>query len=387
MEAPARRPAPALHRAALYLGTVAVYADMYVTQPVLPLLTREFGVAPSRAGLTVSAVVLAIAAASSLYGPLGDALGRKAVMVWSSALLVVPTLLCAVSPTFGLLVGLRAAQGLLIPGVTAVAVAYIGEEFEPREVGSVVGAFIAASVVGGLSGRVGSGLVADAAGWRASFLVFGGTTLAGALLMAVGLRRRPGAAPLAWSSATSGLFRHLGDRRLVGAYLIGGALFFGFIAIFTYLPYRLVAPPFSLSTSLVSSVYLVYLAGVVASPLAGRLSARVSARALMGAGLLIAALGAAATLSPSLPVVVTGLVVLCLGMFTAQAIAPSYVNRQAREAKGGASALYLAFYYVGGTLGSSLPGFAWEGFGWPGVVAASLAAILVGLVANALLCR
>ena len=85
--------------AALYAGTIAVYSDMYITQPVLPVLSREFGVGPARAGLTVSAVVLAIAAASSFYGPLSDALGRRRVMAGATALLAVATVACAFAPT------------------------------------------------------------------------------------------------------------------------------------------------------------------------------------------------------------------------------------------------------------------------------------------------
>jgi YNFM family putative membrane transporter len=118
----------------LYLGTVAAYADMSLTQPILPLLSREFGVGPARAGFTVSAVVLAIAAASSFYGPLSDVLGRKHVMVGATALRAAATLACAFAPTFGMLVVLRAVQGVLVPGTTAVVV--------------VVAGIIAASVVG-----------------------------------------------------------------------------------------------------------------------------------------------------------------------------------------------------------------------------------------------
>jgi YNFM family putative membrane transporter len=107
----------------------------------------------------------------------------------------------------------------------------------------------------------------------------------------------------------------------------------------------------------------------------------------MAGGLLVAAAGVAATLLPSLPAVVAGLVVLVVGTFTAQAIGPSWVNLAARDAKGGAGALYLASYYAGGTLGSWLPGLAWEARGWPGVVASSVAALVLAMAAVALLCR
>lgn len=371
---------------ALYFATVAVYADMYITQPILPLLSSEFGIAPATAGLSVSAVVLAIAVSSSAYGPLADTLGRKPVMVWSAALLAVPTLLCAFAPSFSFLLLFRTLQGLLIPGLTAVAVAYIGDRSDPHALGGIVGGFIAASVAGGLVGRVGSGLITDLYSWPAAFVCFGALTLLGALGMAAALP--PGRAPVRvhWARAYADMFRHFRDRRLVGAFMIGGALFFGFIGVFTYLPYYLTRPPFNLPTALVSSAYLVYLAGVITSPLAGRLSTRYSRRVIMGAGLVLALLGAAGTLVQALPVILLSLVVLVIGMFAAQGTAPAYVNATARQGKGGANALYLAFYYAGATFGSVLPGYALQGFGWPGVVATCTAMLLVALLADTILC-
>jgi YNFM family putative membrane transporter len=384
METSGARPGPPT--AALYAATVAVYSDMYITQPILPSLSGEFGVAPATAGLTVSAVVLMIALASSSSGPLSDMLGRKPVMVWSCALLALPTLLCAVAPSFSLLLLCRALQGLCIPGLTAVAVAYLGDHLPPERLGAAVGGWIAATVTGGLTGRVVSGVIADAFGWRAAFVFFGAVTLLCALAMALSLPGDAARAASGWGVAYRGMFAHLRDRRLVGAFLIGGALFFGFIGIFTYLPYYLSAPPFELSPGLVSLLYLVYTAGVVVSPLAGRLSGRVSRRSLMAAGLVVATLGIVGTLIPSLPLIVASLLLLCAGMFTAQAVTPAYVNATARGAKGGASALYLMCYYIGGTLGAALPGVAWQRLGWPGVIGASALAFGLALLAVWLLC-
>lgn len=135
---------------ALYAAAVIVLADMYLTQPILPLLAKEFGVPPAAAGLTVSSVVFFIALASTAIGPLSDRLGRKPVMVGSMALLAAPTFLCAFAPTFGALLVLRGLQGICIPGLTAVAVAYLGDVVEPKALGGVVGGWIAANVAGGL---------------------------------------------------------------------------------------------------------------------------------------------------------------------------------------------------------------------------------------------
>jgi len=373
---------------ALYGAAVIVFSDMYITQPILPLLSREFGVAPAMAGLSVSAVVLLIALASTSYGPLSDLVGRKPVMVGSCALLAVPTFLCAFAPTFNLLLLCRALQGLCIPGVTAVAVAYLGDTVAPHALGRSVGAWIAANVAGGLLSRVASGILTDFFDWHTPFLLFGVLTLVCAIWMAVTLPADQSTiSSRGWVEAYRGMFAHLANRRLVGAFLIGGALFFGFIAIFTYLPYYLTGAPFFLAPSLVAFAYVSYLAGVIVSPLAGQLSNRYSRRLLIALGLFVAMIGIGLTLIPNLPLIVLGLFILCTGMFTAQAIAPALVNLLAPNNKGGAGALYLMSYYLGGTAGAALPGLAWQHFAWAGVVGCSLMALLIALAADWLFCR
>jgi YNFM family putative membrane transporter len=130
----------------------------------------------------------------------------------------------------------------------------------------------------------------------------------------------------------------------------------------------------------------VYLAGVLVSPLVGRLAAWVGRRALIAIGLVIASIGMIGTLSPVLPLIVISLVIVCFGNFMAQSTTPAFVNAQAHGAKGGASALYLASFYIGGAAGSVLPGYAWQAWGWVGVVSTCLVLVMIGLLADWLLC-
>ncbi len=371
---------------ALNFAAVAVFSDLYITQPILPILTARFGVAPATAGLSVSVVVLMIAVASPLWGSLSDAVGRKPVIVASTAFLAIPTLLAALAPTFGTLLVLRALQGLLIPGLTAVAVALLGDHFGEAALGGRVASWIGATVVGGLSGRVVSGLLASILDWHAPFVLFGILTAAGAFFLWRTLpeaRRPKTVRPL---PNLGEMALHFRNRRLLGAFLIGGAVLFAFIAVFTFLPYYLTAPPFRLSTAAVSFFYFAYLAGVVTSLLVPRLPGRIPGRTTMGFGLLVAAAGVAGTLVPSLFTIVVSLVVICVGMFLVQATAPAFVNLNAASAKGAAGALYVTFYYLGATLGSFLPGLAFQRWAWPGVAGACLASLAVAFASNRWLC-
>jgi predicted MFS family arabinose efflux permease len=174
--------------------------------------------------------------------------------------------------SFGALLALRALQGVFIPGVAAVTVAYAGDRYPPARLPQVVAGLMGAAIAGGLAGRVMSGPVTAVFGWRATFLVSAALTALAALGLARELAPSPAPRTVAWRAAYGGVLAHLRDRRLVGAFLIGACLFFGWMGLFTYLPYHLTSPRYRLPTALVSSVYLVYAAGVVASPIAGRLA-------------------------------------------------------------------------------------------------------------------
>lgn len=371
---------------ALNFAAVAVFSDLYITQPILPILSARFGVAPATAGLSVSVVVLMIALVSPVWGSLSDAVGRRRVIVASTGLLAIPTLLAALAPGFGPLLVLRAAQGLLIPGLTAVAVALLGDHFSGSALTGRVASWIGATVVGGLSGRVLSGLLASWTDWHAPFVLFGLLTALAAFLLSRTLPDSPRPAAVRPLPNPLEMLFHLRNRRLLGAFLVGGAVLFAFIAVFTFLPYHLTAPPYGLSTAAVSAFYFAYLAGVVTSLVVPRVASRIPQRTVIATGLVVAAGGVLGTLLPSVAAVAASLVVVCVGMFLVQATAPAFVNLQAPTAKGAAGALYVTFYYLGATLGSFLPGLAFQRWAWPGVVGACLLSLAAAFASNRWLC-
>src|SRR5260370_22604124 len=99
---------------------------------------------------------------------------------------------------------------------------------------------------------------------------------------------------------------HGRNGRLVGAFIIGFTLFFGFIGTFTYLPYYLTGPHFRLPTVALSLVYLLWLTGVF-SPAAVTLAVRIGSRRAIVFSMWLAATRLLITLIPLLPVVIFGL--------------------------------------------------------------------------------
>lgn len=363
--------------AAFLLGAAGMFATMYSTQAILPELSRTFGVSPSRAGLSISVVVLAVALGAWLWGPVSDRVGRTRAIRLASWLLVLPTLGVALAPTFGLLLLCRALQGLCLPGLLAVAAPYVVEALVPRVGARAMGWYVASLVAGGLVGRVGVALVAGLVGWRIAI----GLLVLLPLAAALGMR---GSLPESGRPVRTGsVMRGLANRRLFGVSVAGGALFFTFVGTFTYVVYRLEEPPYSYGTSASSLVFLLWIAGVT-GPLAGRVAERLGWRRLAGAMIALAAAGVGLTFLSWLPLIVLGLACVATAMFTGYTATQLGVGDVARADRGAASALYFSTYYGAGALGAYVPGLAWEHWGWRGVALLGLGSLALAAAALAL---
>lgn len=366
---------PRAEVAAFLLGAAGMFATMYSTQAILPELSRTYGVSPSRAGLSISVVVLAVALGAWVWGPVSDRVGRTRAIRLASWLLVLPTLGVALAPTFELLLACRVLQGLCMPGLLAVAAPYVAEALVPRVGARAMGWYVTSLVAGGLVGRVGVALLAGLVGWRVAIGLLVALPLAAALGMRGSL---PESAP---PVRTGSLLRSLANRRLFGVAVAGGAIFFTFVGTFTYVVYRLEAPPYSYGTSTASLVFLLWIGGAV-GPLAGRAADRHGWRRLAVAMLALAAAGVGLTLFSWLPLIVVGLACVAMAMFAGYTATQLGVSDVARSDRGAASALYFSTYYGAGALGAYVPGLAWEQWGWRGV--ALLGAAALALAASAL---
>jgi YNFM family putative membrane transporter len=356
-----------------------MFTAMYSTQAILPQLGREFSVSPAQTGLTVSVVVGALAVGAWFWGPLSDRIGRRASLVLSSAVLVVPSLGLAFAPSFGVLLAMRVAQGLCMPGLLTVGVPYVTEAFAERIGARAMGMYVSALVVGGLVGRVGVALLTTATSWRVALATVAALPLVATLVMRRSLPPEP-QLPASEALSLRALRGMLANRALVAATLTGSAMFFAFMGIFSYIDFRLERAPFALSPGVIGLVFLLWAMGAV-GPFAGRMAERRGWRAVAVAGVLSCATGITLSLVQVLGVVVLGLALVTLGNFTTVTAAQLGVASATERNRGLASALYFSCYYVAGAVGAYVPGLAWESWRWTGVWALAAVAYAIALVA------
>lgn len=368
---------------------LATFINLYTPQAILPSLAQAFGVPPAQTGLTITASLLAIAMVAPFAGAISDVLGRKRLIVGAAFAIILPTLMVATAQSFAGLLAWRFLQGLMLPFVFTVTVAYIGDECQGADAIRAAGVYASGSVAGGFLGRFIAGIAADLGGWRIGFAAVAVATALAAAVIAVTLPRERNFRPVRGGvrATLRGWREHVGNPALWGCCAVGAAMLFSVVATFTFVNLRLAAPPFGLSPAALGSVFAIYLVGVVTTPLATRAAVRVGRRrtALIAAAIALA--GEVLTLPHALPVILVGLTLACAGLFVAQALALGYLGVAATRARSSAVGLYVAVYYVGGGLGAVLPAPLWHDFGWAGCVAIVCAAITAMGVAAALTFR
>jgi predicted MFS family arabinose efflux permease len=350
---------------------ISTFLNLYTPQAVLPSLAASFGVPLARTGLTITASLLAVAMVAPFAGAISDVFGRKRLIVGAALAVTVPTVLVALSTTLEEMLIWRFLQGLLLPFIFAVTVAYIGEECEGPAAIRAAGVYSSGAILGGFSGRFLAGIAAEFGGWRLGFLTAAGLTGLAAVAVAILLPREKKFRPVRGGigAMLRGWREHVHNPLLWGTCAVGFGMLFSIVATFTYVNFRLAGQPFGLSPGQLGSVFTVYLVGVITTPLATRLAVRIGRRRTAALATAVAIGGEVLTLLPALPAVIVGLAMLSAGLFVAQALALGFIGVAAPTARSSAVGLYVSTYYIGGALGGVLPGWLWHWYGWPGCVA------------------
>jgi len=362
------RGTPAYRRAtfALFCAGFATFALLYCIQPLLPMLAAHFSVSAASSSLALSLTTLSLAVCLLISGALAESWGRKPVMAAALGLASLLGLASVLVDSWQLLLALRALLGLALSGLPALAMAYVGEEFEPESLPAAMGLYIGGTALGGMLGRLLSGLLSDLGGWQ---LALGGIASLGLLALVVFVWLLPPsrhftAQPLSLRILLTNFRLHLGNPVLRGLFLQGFLLMGGFVALFNYIGFRLAGEPFGLSSTLIGLLFVVYLGGIFSAGWAGRLVPRFGARQVLRGGVALMLIGVGLCATSWLVSIVLGLGLFTLGFFAAHAVASGQVGSHAKGARAQASALYLCAYYLGSSVVGYGAGYVWDHAGW-----------------------
>lgn len=364
---------------ALFVAGFSAFAMLYVAQGTLPAVGRAFQVSPATSALTVSLTTLPLALGVVVAASISERLGRRGLLLGSLLAASTCTLATTLSPSFGVLLGLRVLTGVALAALPAVAMAYIAEEVQAGSLGATMGLYISATGLGGLAGRLIGGVLAGIGDWRAGYLGVGAMALLGSLYATARLpaSRHFVSQPERLLPQIQAAGVHLRDGVLQRLFVCGFMLMGAMVAYFNFLLYRLEAPPFGLTAGSAALVFLLYLAGTVSANWLGRLADRRSRRSLLLIAVLIMLAGVLLTLPGYLPSVLIGTGLVTFGFFGAHATTSGWVGAHATHRRAQASSLYLLFYHLGSSLLGFAGGLAYGIGGWNGLVL--LVAVAAGI--------
>jgi YNFM family putative membrane transporter len=358
----------------------ASFTNIYITQPVLPVLQHEFAADMVLVSLSVSAVILGIAISNLPFGFLADRLPIHPIILTGGILVALGGLVCAVTKDLWVLIAARFLQGLFIPALTTCLAAYLAKVLPAARLNVVMGSYVSATVLGGLGGRLLGGWIHPPLHWRyafvsASILILIATFTAFRWLPRSSIEnKRQQIAVSYWEL--------LKRWDLLLIYFCATGSFLIFSSVFNYLPFRVAAPPFRFSTELTTLLYLVYIVGIFMGPTAGRTSNRFGSGNTLLGGTAVLGVSLMLILLPSIVAVVLALLGICAGFFTIHATAVGTLNRKLSSGQGRANALYVLFYYMGGWFGITLSGFAYKQGGWSAVIYICLFFLVIPLSAG-----
>lgn len=374
---------------AFFVAGFVTFVTLYDVQPLLPVFVREFRIQAAVGSLPLSVTTASLALGMLVVGTLSESLGRKPIIIISLLLTSTLAISTAFTPGFPALIVLRLIQGIVLAGLPAVAMAYLGEEISSSSLGRAMGLYIAGNAAGGMSGRIFTSALADFFPWRSVIGIIGVVCL---LLSLYVVRRLPSSTrferrPFSIKQLFATLIGQLRDPGLRALYGISFLAMGSFVTLFNYITFRLLAPPYDWSQALVSWIFLAYLLGSFSSALAGRMAARFTRMRVLMMALATMLAGALLTIESHLVLIIAGVALLTVGFFGTHSVASSWVAARATRARGQASALYLFFYYLGSSTCGTAGGLFWVRFGWIGVAGFIASLVVVAFAVSVVLSR
>lgn len=355
------------------------FLQVYSVQAILPVLMTDLQATEVQAGMAVGATVLAIALISPFMGMLSDAVGRKPFIVGSLLMLTLPTALIGMAGSIHEVIFWRFLQGVSVPGITVVLIAYISEEYSSK-LATMMSLYVSGTVLGGFSGRFFAGHLEHFIGWRYGYVVMAICTLIGALWAWKSLPRSQNfIISENFRTAFATLFSHAKNPHVICSGFLGACVLFSLVGCFTFINLHLSESPYLLTPANLANIFAIYLIGMVITPLSARVVTRFGMTSTILMAVLISISGILMTLFTPLSVVIVGLTLMSSGVFITQSATISYLTSHVSEGRSLASGLYYMGYYGGGFIGAWACALAYAQGKWLWTVALILVVQMIAL--------
>lgn len=350
----------------IFISGLSVFAQLYLFQPLLPLVATDFKTTVGDSSLLVSSATIGMACGLFFFAFKADGYSRKKLMTFSLIASAILTIISAWIPSLSLLIAIGVLKGFVISGVSAVALAFLTEEVHLSAVALAISMYLSGNTIGGMSGRILSTLLAGEWGWRNAVLIIGFESLALGILFWKLFPDSQFFNPqkIDYSLKIKQMRKFLTDSYMLRLYFIAALLMGAFVSVYNYLTFRLESAPFSLNHYWIAFIFLMYVFGVFGTMITSRLSKIMEQKYILKASIGLMLIGVLLLLSENIYLVIFGLGLFTLSFFAAHTMASQMTALRAKEGKSSATSIYWLFYYFGSSILGSGTGYILHALSW-----------------------
>lgn len=350
----------------IFFSGLSVFAQLYLFQPLLPMVAEHFHTTVGDSSLLVSSATIGMALGLFFFAFRADSFSRKKLMVFSLISSALLTMISAWIPSLTLLIAIGVLKGFVVSGVSSVALAYLTEEVQLSVVALAISMYLSGNTIGGMSGRILATILAGEFGWRNAVLIIGIQSL---ILGLIFWKLFPDSKffnpqKTDYHLKMKQMKRFLSDSYMLRLYFIASLLMGTFVSVYNYLTFRLEAAPFSLSHFFIAFIFLMYTFGVFGTMITSRLSKRLEKKYILKGSIFLMLIGLLFLISENIYIVIFGLGLFTLCFFAAHTMASQMTALHAKEGKSSATSIYWLFYYFGSSFLGSGTGYLLHATSW-----------------------
>ena len=344
---------------------IIVLSVMYATQPLQPLLAKQFDISIVQASQFTAIIMLFLAISPIVYGYILEKVCAKKMLTIASFVLLITNIFLGLSTSYEMFLFFRVCEALVIPAILTALMSILAN-IDKENIKFNMSIYVASTVFGGLVGRIFSGFIATNLSYEFVFY-----SLSLAILVSIYFISKlsyEGEATISKPKITD-VMEILKDKRFLIIYFLMFCVFFVFSGVLNILPFRVKEISSNVSEFQISLLYLGYGMGILISLNSSKIVKffKNELNTILF-GLIFFLFITIFLIQENIIFIFLLIFLFCVGMFTVHTVSTGLANSMKESQKSLTSGMYLSFYYLGGALGSFLPSIIYEKFGWNVVI-------------------